>query len=73
MQGENRYARFRSFEAYLKQFPGWAKQVSFHAIEGVGHDSITAHTEQVFVDYALGRDNASSSCKAFGECGAVPR
>ena len=54
-QGENRYVRFRSFEAYLKQFPEWARQVSFHAIEGIGHESIVAHTEKVFVDYVLGR------------------
>ena len=53
-QGENRYARFRNLEAYLKQFPEWAKQVSFHAIEGVGHESIVAHTEKIFIDYALG-------------------
>ena len=53
--GKNRYARFRSFEEYLKQFPGWAKQVSFHAIEGIGHESKVAHTEKVFIDYALGR------------------
>ena len=57
-QGENRYARFRSFEKYLKQFPGWAKQVSFHAIEGIGHESRVAHTEKVFIDYALGDDAA---------------
>lgn len=36
-QGENRYARYRNFQAYLKDFPAWAKQVSFHDIPGVGH------------------------------------
>ncbi|MBR3221614.1 MAG: hypothetical protein IKF72_05210 [Kiritimatiellae bacterium] len=60
-QGENRYARFRSFEKYLKQFPEWAKQVSFHAIEGIGHESIVAHTEKVFIDYVLNGDAAD--CK----------
>ena len=55
-QGENRYARFLGFEAYLKQFPEWAKQVSFHAIKGIGHESKVAHTEKAFIDYVLGGD-----------------
>lgn len=55
-QGECRYARFRNLEKYLKQFPEWSKQVSFHAIEGIGHESKVAHTEKVFIDYALGND-----------------
>ena len=36
-QGENRYARYRNFRNYLKKFPDWAKQVSFHDMPGVGH------------------------------------
>ncbi len=36
-QGINRYDRFRNFQEYIKAFPGWAKQVSFHDIPGVGH------------------------------------
>ena len=54
-QGANRYERFRNLEAYLKQYPDWAKQVSFHAIDGIGHKSTVAHTEKVFIDYVLGR------------------
>ena len=60
-QGKNRYERFRSFEEYLKQFPEWAKQVSFHAIKGIGHESKVAHTEKVFIDYALGGDRRKPS------------
>ena len=56
MQGENRYVRFRNLETYLKQFPTWEKQVSFHAIEGVGHESPVVYTRKEFIDYALGRD-----------------
>ena len=67
MQGENRYVRFRNMEAYLKQFPEWAKQVSFHAIEGVGHESVVAHTEKVFIDYALGRCPAVGGRLTFDE------
>ena len=55
-QGSNRYERFRNFEAYLKKYPAWAKQVSFHALEGLGHKSIRAHTEKVFLEYVLGKD-----------------
>lgn len=54
-QGANRYERFRNLETYLKRYPDWAKQVSFHAIEGIGHKSTVAHTEKVFIDYVLGR------------------
>ncbi len=41
MQGINRYDRFRNFQEYIKAFPGWAKQVSFHDIPGVGHSGKT--------------------------------
>ena len=54
-QGTNRYERFRNFEAYLKKYPGWTKQVSFHALEGLGHKSIRAHTGKAFVEYVIGR------------------
>ena len=37
MQGINRYDRFRNFQEYIKAFPDWAKQVSFHDIPGIGH------------------------------------
>ena len=37
MQGKNRYDRYLNFREYLKAFPDWAKQVSFHDIPDVGH------------------------------------
>ena len=53
-QGANRYERFRNFETYLKRYPGWAKQVLFNPLEGLGHESIRAHTGKAFVEYVLG-------------------
>ena len=53
-QGANRYERFRNFETYLKRYPGWAKQVLFNPLEGLGHESVRAHTGKAFVEYVLG-------------------
>ena len=36
-QGQNRYDRYLNFKTYIQSFPGWAKQVSFHDIPGIGH------------------------------------
>ena len=52
-QGANRYERFRNFEKYLKKYPKWAGQVSFHDIPGVGHDSRPAYSDGAFVEYVL--------------------
>ena len=57
LQGKNRYERFCNFKTYLKQFPGWAKQVSFRTLEGVGHQSSVAHTDPPFIDFVLGRND----------------
>jgi hypothetical protein len=54
-QGTNRYARFRNFEAYLKRYPEWARQVSFHAFEGLDHNTAKAHASDAFIAFALGR------------------
>lgn len=52
-QGTNRYMRFRSFERYLRQYPDWAKNVTFHALEGVGHNTVAAHSDPAFVRFVL--------------------
>ena len=57
-QGRSRIERFRSLEQYLKKYPEWARQVTFHPIEGLGHDTCTAHSLPEFVDYVFGRDGA---------------
>lgn len=36
-QGKNRYERYLNFRDYLKSFPDWEKQVSFHDIPDIGH------------------------------------
>lgn len=53
-QGGNRYERFRNFEQYLKQFPEWAKQVSFYSLEGVGHENAVVHSSRPFIEFAVG-------------------
>jgi dienelactone hydrolase len=56
MQGTNRFERFRGFERYLERFPAWARQVSFHPIDGVGHNTVVAHCIPEFVDFVLHGD-----------------
>ena len=53
-QGANRYERFRNFEKYLSRHPAWAAQVSFHAFEGVAHNSLAAYTSREFATFAAG-------------------
>jgi hypothetical protein len=53
-QGANRYERFRNFEKYLSRYPAWAEQVSFHAFEGVAHNSMAAYTSREFAEFAAG-------------------
>ena len=55
LQGSNRYERFRNFEAYLKRYPDWARKVTFHAFDGLGHDTRKAHSDKAFVDFATGK------------------
>lgn len=54
-QGENRYARFLNFEKYLKRYPSWAKQVTFHSFEGMGHWNPKAHSDPAFIKFVIGR------------------
>ena len=53
-QGRNRYERFRNFEIYLAAYPAWARQVSFHAFKGIGHDTVAAHSDPAFIAFAVG-------------------
>ena len=54
-QGRSRYERFVNFEKYLKGYPDWARQVTFHPLEGLGHDSPVAQRLPDFIDYVLGK------------------
>jgi pimeloyl-ACP methyl ester carboxylesterase len=53
-QGENRYTRFLNFEKYLKRYPSWAKQVTFHSFEGLGHANSRAHSDPAFIKFVIG-------------------
>ena len=53
-RGENRYARFLNFEKYLKRYPSWAAQVTFHSFEGLGHGNAKAHSDPAFIKFAIG-------------------
>ena len=55
-QGTNRIERFWSFKRYLKRFPTWEKQVSFHAFDGLGHNSLGAYGDPAVVDFMLHGD-----------------
>ena len=52
-QGANRFDRFNNFRKHVERFPEWAKQVSFHVFEGLGHDSAAAHRDPAFIAFAL--------------------
>ncbi len=52
-QGANRYERFRNLETYVQRYPEWARQVTFHAFEGVGHKTVIAHTDPAFIDFVV--------------------
>lgn len=54
-QGPNRYARFRSFEDYVKTFPKWAAKSSFHTFEKLGHEYKKAYADPALVDFLVGR------------------
>ena len=53
-QGLNRYDRFRNFRDYLKDFPDWAKQTSFHDIPGVAHSG-KVFDDPNLLDFICGR------------------
>ena len=54
-QGMNRYERFLNFKEYLKQFPEWEKQVSFHTFKGMGHQNATAHSSPALIAFIVGQ------------------
>ena len=54
-QGKNRYERFLNFKEYLKQFPEWEKQVSFHTFKGMGHQNATAHSSPALIAFIVGQ------------------
>jgi hypothetical protein len=54
-QGKNRYERFLNFKEYLKQFPAWEKQVSFHVFKGMSHNNAAAHSSKALIGFILGK------------------
>ena len=54
-QGKNRYERFLNFKEYLKQFPEWEKQVSFHTFKGVSHQNAVAHSSPALIAFIVGQ------------------
>ena len=54
-QGMNRYERFLNFKEYLKQFPAWEKQVSFHTFKGMGHQNSAAHSSPALIAFIVGQ------------------
>ena len=53
-QGINRYDRFRNFQEYIKAFPDWAKQVSFHDIPDIAHSG-KVFDDPNLLDFICGR------------------
>ena len=54
-QGKNRYERFLNFKEYLKQFPAWEKQVSFHTFKGMSHQNAVAHSSPALIAFIVGQ------------------
>ena len=54
-QGKNRYERFLNFKEYLKQFPTWEKQVSFHTFKGMRHQNAVAHSSPALIAFIVGQ------------------
>ena len=53
-QGLNRYDRFLKFQEYVKAFPDWAKQVSFHDIPDIAHSG-KVFDDPNLLDFICGR------------------
>ena len=54
-QGRNRYVRFENFKELVSKDPRWSEVTTFHAFEGIGHESQKAYTDPFFVNYVLGK------------------
>ena len=50
-QGDNRYDRFLNFRAYVKGFPDWGRQSSFHTFEALGHEYKRAFADPALVAF----------------------
>ena len=55
-QGENRYDRFLRFRDFVKGFPGWNRQSSFHTFEELGHEYKRAFADPGLVAFLCGKD-----------------
>ena len=53
-QGRNRYVRFENFKELVSKDPRWSEVTTFHAFEGIGHESQKAYVDPFFVNYVLG-------------------
>ena len=50
-QGENRYVRFLNFQALVNSDPRWKSVATFHTFANIGHKSIAAYADPVFIKY----------------------
>lgn len=50
-QGENRYDRFLNFRTYVKGFPNWDRQSSFHTFEALGHEYTRAFADPAIIAF----------------------
>ena len=60
-QGENRFARFRSFMRHVETFPEWRKNAVFHVIPGLDHNGRGVYNRPAFFDFIMkgGKDGFS--------------
>ena len=54
-QGENRYDRFLHFRDFVKGFPGWDRQSSFHTFEELGHEYKRAFADPELTAFLCGK------------------
>lgn len=55
-QGENRYDRFLNFRDYVKGFPEWDCQSTFHSFESIGHEYKKAFADPALVAFCCGKE-----------------
>ena len=60
-QGANRYDRFEHFRDYVKGFPGWDGQSSFHVFSELGHAYRKAYADPAFVTFVCPKETLSQS------------
>ena len=54
-QGENRFDRFLKFRDYVKGFPEWSRQSSFHVFDSLGHEYKRAFADPDLVRFCCRR------------------